>query len=143
MKSVTFVAFLYIFAATGLFGGGGELFSKVWFDLHAEKATMTSTDPVLARTVKYNPTGNVRADVDYQTSHGTVSAHDVYLSADRVHKLAQGEGIPVRYMKNNPQRFLDEWDDPPSGIGWLILGLVASGVAVFAHRQLRREAGVA
>jgi hypothetical protein len=142
MKSFTFVAFLYIFAAIGLFGGGGELFSKVWFDLHAEKAIMRSTDPVLARTVKYNPTGGVRADVDYQTSHGTVPVHDLYLSADRVHKLVQGEGIPVRYMKNDPQRFLDEWDEPPSGIGWLILGLVASGVAVLAHRQLRREAGV-
>ena len=103
---------------------------------------MKSTDPVLARTVKYNPTGSVHADVDYETSHGTVPVHGLYLSADRVHRLARGEGIPLRYMKSNPQRYLEEGEELPSGIGWLILGFVASGVAVFAHRLLRREAGL-
>ena len=142
MSKFTFVAFLYIFAATGLFGGGGELFSKVWFELHAEKAIMKSTDPVLARTVKYNPTGSVRADVDYETSHGTVPVHDLYLSAEKVHRLAQGEGIALRYMKNDPQRYLEQQEELPNGIGWLIFGFIASGVAVFAHRQLRREAGL-
>ena len=141
MGKFTFVAFLYIFAMVGLFLGGGDLLSKVWFELHAEKAVMKSTDPVLARTVKYNPTGGVNADVDYETSHGTVPVHGLYLSAERVHKLALGEGIPLRYMKNNPQRYLEEPQELPNGIGWLIFGFVASGVAVFAHRQLRREAG--
>lgn len=102
---------------------------------------MKSTDPVLARTAKYNPTGGVSADVDYETSHGTVPVHGVYLSPERVHKLERGEGIPLRYMKNNPQRYLEEPEELPNGIGWLIFGLVASGVAVFAHRLLRREAG--
>lgn len=142
MSKFTFVAFLYIFAATGLFGGGRELFSKVWFELHAEKAIMKSTDPVLARTVKYNPTGSVRADVDYETSHGTLPVHDLYLSAEKVHRLAQGEGIPLRYMKNDPRRYLEQQEELPNGIGWLIFGFIASGVAVFAHRQLRREAGL-
>ena len=142
MSKFTFVAFLYIFAATGLFGGGGELFSKVWFELHAEKAIMKSTDPVLARTVKYNPTGSVRADVDYETSHGTLPVHNLYLSAEKVHRLAQGEGIPLRYMKNDPRRYLEQQEELPNGIGWLIFGFIASGVAVFAHRQLRREAGL-
>jgi hypothetical protein len=45
-------------------------------------------------------------------------------------------------MKNNPHRHLEEQEELPSGIGWLILGFVASGVAVFAHRLLRREAGL-
>src|SRR5262249_1307346 len=117
-------------------------FSKVWFDLNAEKAVMKSTDPVLARTVQYNQTGGAYAEVDYETSHGTVPVHGLWLSAERVHRLAQGEGIPLRYMKSNPQRFLEEHDELPNGIGYLILGVVASGVAVFAHRQLRREAGV-
>ena len=127
----------------GLFGGCGELFSKARFELDAEKAIMKSTDPVLARTVKYNPTGSVHADVDYETSHGTVPVHGLYLSADRVHRLARGEGIPLRYMKSNPQRYLEEGEELPSGIGWLILGFIAAGVAVFAHRRLRREAGLA
>jgi hypothetical protein len=141
MNRFVFVAFLYIFAAGGLFLGGSELVSKVWFDLHAEKAIMKSTDPVLARTVKYNPTGGARADVDYETSHGTVPVPGLDLPAARVQKLARGEGIPIRYMTNNPRRYLDEWDEPPSGIGYLILGLVASCVAPFAHRLLRQEAG--
>jgi hypothetical protein len=142
MGKFTFVAFLYIFAAIGLFGGGGELFSKVWFDLNAEKAVMKSTDPVLARTEQYNPGGAATADVDFETTHGAVPVHGVYLSAERVHKLAQGEGIRLRYMKSDPHRFLEEPEELPSGIGWLLLGVIAAGVAVFAHRQLRREAGV-
>ncbi len=142
MSKFTFVAFLYIFAAGGLFIGGGDLFSKVWFDLHAEKAIMKSTDPVLARTVKYNPTGGAQADVDYETSHGTVSVRDLRLSAEQVHKLAQGDGIPLRYMTTDPHRYLEGQQELPNGIGYLILGFVASGVAVFAHRLLRREAGV-
>jgi hypothetical protein len=141
MSKFTFVAFLYLFAVIGLFLGGSELFSKVWFELHAEKAIMKSTDPVLARTAKYNPTGSARADVDYETSHGTVPVHDLYLSAEQVQRLARGEGIPLRYMKSNPQRHFEEREELPNGIGWLILGFVASGVAVFAHRLLRREAG--
>ena len=142
MDKFTFVAFLYLFAVIGLFLGGGELFSKVWFELHAEKAIMKSTDPMLARTAKFNPTGGARADVDYETSHGTVPVNDLQLSPEQVHRLVRGEGIPLRYMKNNPHRHLEEQEELPSGIGWLILGFVASGVAVFAHRHLRREAGL-
>ena len=142
MSKFTFVAFLYLFAAIGLLLGGAELFSKVWFDLNAERAVMKSTDPVLARTAKYNPTGGAHADVDYETSHGTVPVHDLYISAEQLHKLARGEGIPIRYMKRNPLRHMEAEEELPSGIGWLILGFVASGVAVFAHRLLRREAGL-
>jgi hypothetical protein len=103
---------------------------------------MKSTDPVPARTAKYNPTGGAHAEVDYETSHGTVSVHDLYVSPEQLHKLAVGEGIPIRYMKNNPLRHMEAGEQLPSGIGWLILGLVSSGVAVFAHRLLRREAGL-
>jgi hypothetical protein len=142
MGKFTFVAFLYLFAVGGMLEGGRELFSKVWFDLHAEKAIMKSTDPVLARTVKFNPEGSALADVDYETSHGTVPVHGVYLSAERVHRLVRGEGIPLRYMKSDPHRYLEQGVELPSGIGLLILGFAASGVAVFAHRLLRREAGL-
>ena len=142
MSKFTFVAFLYLFAMIGLFLGGSELFSKVRFELGSESAVMKSTDPQLARTAKYNPTGTVRADVDYETSHGTVPVHDVYLSAKLIQRLVRGEGIPLRYMKSNPQRYLEEWEELPSGIGWLIFGFISSGVAVFAHKLLRREAGV-
>jgi hypothetical protein len=45
-------------------------------------------------------------------------------------------------MKNNPQRYLEEWTELPNGFVKLILSVVAASVAVFAHRQLRREAGV-
>ena len=142
MGKINFVALLYITAAGCLFEGGRELLAKIWFDTHAEKAVMTSTDPVLERTLKYNPTGSAMADVDYQTLHGTVPVHEVYLSPERVQKLARGEGIRLRYMKNEPQRYLEEGVELDSGIGVLIFGLVASGVAVFAHRLLRREAGI-
>jgi hypothetical protein len=54
MSKITFVAFLYLFEVIGLLLGGAELFSKVWFDFNAEKASMKSTDPVPARTAKYN-----------------------------------------------------------------------------------------
>jgi hypothetical protein len=130
------------FAVIGLLLGGLELFSKVWFDINAERAVMKSTDPVLARTVKYNPTGGAHADVEYETSHGTVPVHDLYLSSDQVHRLVLGEGIPLRYMKSDPHHHLELGKELPNGLGWLVLGIVASGVAVFAHRLLRREAGV-
>jgi hypothetical protein len=142
MSKFTFVAFLYLFAVGGMLEGGRELFSKVWFDLHAEKAIMKSTDPVLARTVKFNPEGSALADVDYESPRGTVPVHSLFLSAQRVHKLVQGEGIPVRYMKSDPHRYLEEGVELPSGIGLLIFGFAASAVAVFAHRLLRREAGL-
>lgn len=86
--------------------------------------------------------GSALADVDYETSHGTVPVHGLYLSAERVHRLVQGGGIPLRYMKSDPHRYLEEGVELPSGIGLLILGFAASGVAVFAHRLLRREAGL-
>jgi hypothetical protein len=44
-------------------------------------------------------------------------------------------------MKSNPHRHLELGEELPSGIGWLIPGFVAAGVAVFAHRLLRREPG--
>jgi hypothetical protein len=70
------------------------------------------------------------------------AVHDLYLSSDQVHRLALGEGIPLRYVKSNPHRHLELGEELPNGLGWLILGAVASGVAVFAHRLLRREAGL-
>lgn len=140
MSKFKFVACLYIFALCGFVLGGGDLFWKIRFELGAESAIMKSTDPVLARTVQYNPTGGATAEVEYETSHGTVPVHDFHLSSDWVHRLAQGDGIPLRYLKSDPHQYVRQGEELPNGIGWLILGVAASGVAVYAHRLLRKEA---
>lgn len=63
----------------------------------------------------------------------------LYLSADRVHRLARGEGIPLRYMKSNPQRYLEEREELPSGIGWLRNPTVARPNSAFSPMRSGRE----
>lgn len=140
MGKVTFVAMLYLVGLCGLFIGGTELFQKVQFSLGAERGVMRSSDAVLLKTAKFAPGDSLRADVVYETVAAPLAVKGKFLSGKLVQTLSRGEGVQLRFLKSDPHRVLYEGDELPLGLGWLIVGAVAFGVAVSAHRLLRREA---
>lgn len=139
MGKISFVAMLYLTAAAGLLIGGGDLFVKAQFTLQGKDAVMRSSDATVLRAAKYAPNDSIRADVVYETEGGLVPVSATFLTGNVVQKLARGEGVPLRFLTGNPHRVLYQGEELPAGIGWLAFGAVALVVAVFAHRQLRRE----
>jgi hypothetical protein len=140
MGKVTFVAMMYVMGLCGLFIGGTELFQNAQFSLAAESAVMKSSDSVLLKVAKFSPGDSTRADVVYETPAGPIVVKGKFLTGRLVQALANGEGIQLKFLTSDPHRVLYEGDDLPLGLGWLIVGSLAFGGAVFAHRLLRREA---
>lgn len=141
MGKVTFVAMMYLMGLCGLFIGGTELFQKVQFSLAAEHGVMKGSDSAVLKAAKFAPGDSVRADVVYETATGLIAVKGKFLTGKLVQILARGEAVQLRFLKSDPHRVLYEGDELPLGLGWLIVGAVAFGVAVFAHRLLRREVG--
>jgi hypothetical protein len=139
MGKIKFVAVLWLLAAIGWFLGGTTLFIKLRFQMGQETALMKSTDPVIARALKYNPNDYLPANVVFETGHGNVPVTNMLLRPEDLKPLADGKGVSLRFRKGNPHEVLYEFEDKPWGIGWLLLALVATPLAFYAHRQLRRE----
>ena len=142
MGKFTFVGMLYVMAACSFLVGGHELFDKLRFTAAAQEAVMKSSDATLLKTAKYAPNTSTRQNVEYVMKTGTIAVTDVYLSADHLQRLAKGEEIPLKYLPSNPRQVVYPGQDMPSGAGWLVAGGVVLGIAVVAHRLLRREEGV-
>lgn len=140
MGKVTFVAILYIMGLGGLFLGGTQLFQKAQFSFASERGVMKSSDIALLKMAKFAPGDAMHADVTYETPTGSLTVKGKFLTGKLVQILSCGDRVPLRFLKTDPHRVLYEGDELPLGLGWLIMSGLAFGIAVFAHRLLRREA---
>ena len=146
MSKITFIAFLYVIGIgwTGI--GLVDLYfsgrSAIAYS-RTESGMMTTTDPAAARVVKYSPGDGTWADVDYTTAKRTVHVPHVYLGRDLVRRAADGVPIPVKFDADHPGVGWYDGAKPSWKVGELIGGLIALVVAIFAHKLLRRESGVA
>jgi hypothetical protein len=141
MSKIKFVAMLWLLAGLGWFVGGGTLFVKLRFQMGEESAVMKSVDPVIARALKYNPKDYLVADVVYETSRGNLAVPKKTVGPKDLKALADGTGIPIRFRKGDPYEVLYGNDEKPWGFGSLLLALVCTPLAFFAHRKLKQEAG--
>jgi len=139
LRGVVFVAWLYLMAASGLFVGAIDFYEWYRFWRHGENANMESKDPAIARAARLGYYDFLWADVTYVTSSGRVDVSRKPLSGDLVKRLAEGRPIPVRFLKNDPYRVLFDGEQPEKPWGWLIAGILALPVALYAHRLLRRQ----
>jgi hypothetical protein len=146
MSKITFIAFLYLIGIGWTVIGLVDLYfsarSAIAYS-RAESGMMTTTDPAVARAVKYSPGDGAWADVDYTNSKHTVHVAHVYLSRELVKRAADGVPIPVKFDAVHPRGGWYDGEHPTWKFGGLIGGLIALAVAIFAHKLLRREAGVA
>lgn len=141
MRSITFVALLYIMAFVGWMIGGGELFEKLRFEMDEATAVMTSADPRIAQALKYNPKDTAMVDVVFTTDEGQVPVSRFGVRPRDLKTLAAGNGVTLRFRRSNPRDVLYGQDEKPLGLVWLAIGAIATGLAIYAHRLLRRQTG--
>jgi len=139
MNPLAFIAVLFCTAVACLFGGAVELYDYVDYRLNARNAVMVLADP--AKKVIVVPGGPElnRIDVKYIGPDGEVFVKGKAMSNDHARMLGAGGRIPVTYMKNNPQRALYAYHEPPKPWGWLAGGVVLSIFFVLSLRLKRRE----
>lgn len=145
MSKITFIAFLYVIGVgwTGI--GLVDLYfigRSVMAYSRAESGMMTTSDPAVARVVKYSPGDGTWADVDYTTAKRTVHVSHVYLDRQLVRRAADGVPIPVRFNGDHPSGGWYDGAKPSWKFGGFIGGLIALALAIFAHKLLRRESGI-
>jgi hypothetical protein len=135
----TFVGMLYLVAAACLLIGIGDgwIGARLW--MSGQDGKMTSTDPRIARAEKYAPGTNTQADVEFSTAAGAVKVPEFLVRAQYVKRLANGDSIPVRFIPDDPKSAYLDGEKPPSSLWALLVGILALPVAIYAHRQLRRE----
>jgi hypothetical protein len=122
-----------------------DVFLNVRFSLGNEQGTMTSADPTVALVAKLPEADRAygtTADVVYTTPRGRIDVPRQRISGKIAERLANGEAIPVRFLTSDPHAALYDGAQKEMRWGGLIGGAAALAVAIFAHRLLRREAGI-
>ena len=142
MNKFIFVGFLYLIGVAFTVLGAVDLYDRVKWS-RARSGTMSSTDPAVARMAKFSPGDGTYADLVYTTAKGTIAVPHSYVSGDVVKRLANGETIPVRFLGDHPKGGRYDGYEPESSLGWFLFGLISLGVAIVAHRMLRKEAAEA
>ena len=140
MQSKTgFVAGLFVIALCALTVGGFGLYEHVDVWLHGQEATMELADSD-KEVVLYNDVLNTRTlDVRYVSNAGDVVVPQKVVSLDVARRLAAGDKIPITYLTNNHKRVLYQNHQLPNPWPWLVVGVIALGVAVYALRLYKRE----
>lgn len=139
MSKVKFVAVLWIMALLGWLMGGGTLFEKVRFQMGEQTAVMKSSDPKVARALKYNPKDYLPADVVFETPTGNLQVSNLIVRPQDLPTLAAGGGVPIRFRKGDPHEVLYQYQEKSWGLGWLLLGIAGTVLAIVAHRKLKKE----
>jgi hypothetical protein len=137
----SFIGFLFCAGAAGLLVGGINLYERIDLSLNGRSAVMQLADP--AKKISLGAPGGVDVyplDVKYSGPDGEVVVEQKWLSRDRATKLANGEKIPVTYLKNNPKRTYYAGEKPDSPWGWLIVGVLALFTFFYAWKLKRRQA---
>jgi hypothetical protein len=146
MSKITFIAFLYVIGVGGTGLGLVDLYFSARNAIQyarAESGVMTTTDPAVGRMAKYSPGDGTYADVVYTTAKRTVQVRHAWLNRDMVRRAADGVPIPVKFVGDHPRGGYYDGEQPEWKFGGLIVGVIFLVVAIFAHRLLRKESGVA
>jgi len=136
----TFVAMLFLMAGCCFLVGGMALYDNAMFRFKGEDAVMVATDPAKWLIVQDGQYFNRAVNVKFVTVDGReISVPGKHVSADEVRRLAAGERVPVRFIDGNPVRSRIAGDDGDNPWIWLIAGVPALGLALFARKLLHRE----
>ena len=140
MQSKTgFVAGLFVIALCALTAGGINLYDNIDVWLNGKEATMELADPD-REVVLYNDVLGTRTlDVKYVSDEGDVIVPQKVVSDDVARRLAAGEKIAVTFMTNNHKRVLYQNYRLPNPWIWLIVGVVAMAITIYALRLYKRE----
>ena len=134
-----FVASLFVFALCALVAGGISLYKNIDFWLHGQEATMELADPD-EELVQYSDVLGIRTlDVRYVSDTGDLVLPQKTVSKAIADRLAAGAKIPVTYMTNNPNKVFYQYQRPPSPWVWLVVGVIALAVAIYALKLRKRE----
>lgn len=139
MGRIGFVAMCYIAAIAGIIGSSARIWEIIAFEHDTVEAAMVSTDPALERGLRFDPIGPIQAHVSYVGDVGRVEVPGKWLSLPIARRLADGEAVPVRYKRSDP--LSARYDGQRDTMPWvfLIVGVLALGLALYATRLLKRE----
>jgi len=139
----SFVAMLFIMAATGFLMGGMALYEDALFRFKGRDAMMVATDPpkwLIARDGNYQTrTVNVKYVPAAGGAGAEIAVPAKQVSGDEVRRMAEGERIPVRYVDGDPGHARIDGATGDNPWGWLTLGIVGLLLALYARRLLHRE----
>jgi hypothetical protein len=136
---IKFIVVLFLAALGALVGGTIDLVEKARYHFEGQPATMRLADPVRKAIV---PSGGYDVhflDVVYASAAGEVRVPKKRLMGDRARLLAGGAGIPVTYLRSDPERVYYAGEQPPLSWGLLAGGIALAAMGVVALRMHRRE----
>ena len=140
-KKFRFVAGLFVIALCALAVGGMNLYEHVDVWLHGKEATMELADPDKEVVLYDDAWSNRTLDVKYVSADGEVVVPQKVVTVAVAKRLAAGQRIPVTYMTNNHKKVLYQNYQLPNPWVWLVVGLLAFAIALYALKMLKRESG--
>ena len=137
---IAFVATLFIGAACCLGLGVGALVESLEWSRGGVHGRMVGDDPRIPIEARTGAPGSVRVNVKYLTDDGEIPVPGAWVSADVLARLAAGDPVPVYFLRDEPRRVLLDGREPDHPWWFLGLGIVLTPTALYARRQLLREA---
>jgi len=125
--------------AGGLLVGGIELYEKAEYKFYGQPARMQLAEPDRKVTVAAGGYTEYRLDVKYVSTGKELAVPQKRLSGEQVQELQARGFIPIVYLRNNPQRVYAHGAQPPLAWGWLIAGVLGTGVFLLSLKLARRE----
>jgi len=143
MRSITYVATLFVAAICCFLLGGVALSERIQFWSDGQTGVMVGDDSLIQRAAALGQSGPLLADVKYITSSQEIRVPKKPLPDSFVKRLAAGERIPVAFLQSNPQRANFDNEALANPWGWLALGVGLLALAVYAWRLLRKQVAAA
>jgi hypothetical protein len=139
MRSIIFVACLFIVGLCALVVGGIDLYGLAEFHWSSRQANMVLADPSHASN-QPSPYDNFQVvNVRYVQSDGNSIAISRFVPANVAQQLNNGASVPITYLVNKPERVFYAGEEPESPWIWLVVGIASMFTFVYAWRLIKRE----
>jgi hypothetical protein len=138
MGKFSFVAFLYLIGFAGVIEAGRTAFEQFEFWHSTIDGTMVQAFRPMPYLSALPDNALEPVNVKYLTEAGELTVSQKLLDGREIKRLIAGEKIPIRFLKDDPQRaYLDGATPKVDGVIYVFLGCFALGM--YAHYLLRKD----
>jgi hypothetical protein len=139
MRSVIFVASLFIVGICGLVISGIDVYRIMQFHSNGRSAQMELAEPgaLLQRTLVKGDWQ--RVTVRYVQSDGTNLVIKRFVPSPIAQELINGNRVPITYIGDDPERIFYAGEEPEIPWAWLIVGVASMATFGYAWRLIRQK----
>jgi len=139
MDKIFFVAFLYLTAASSLFGGLLGIYGKYDYAFNYQQGLMTLVQKEPNKFDIFRDDELIIMPVIYETPSGNISVPQKYVRGHEAKQMNAGTKIPLFFSTEDPTRTHRAGEDPEGEPVLIIVSIFVFFAARYGHKRLRED----